>query len=43
MQNTLNHVNNAFKCPEGLKIALSMFMESIEEEDEFFSTRNANA
>ena len=31
------------KCTEGLKIALSMFMESIEEEDEFFSTRNANA
>ncbi|KAK9177719.1 hypothetical protein WN943_026908 [Citrus x changshan-huyou] len=35
------HVNNVFKGPEGVKSALSMFMKSIEEENEFLSAWNA--
>ncbi|KAK9180802.1 hypothetical protein WN944_023937 [Citrus x changshan-huyou] len=41
MQNALKHVNNVFKGPEGVKSALSMFMKSIEEENEFLSAWNA--
>ena len=41
MQNALKHVNNVFKGPGGVKSALSMFMESIEEEDEFLSAWDA--
>ncbi|KAK9230537.1 hypothetical protein WN944_023508 [Citrus x changshan-huyou] len=41
MQNALKHVNNVFKGPGGVQCALSMFMESIEEEDEFLSAWDA--
>lgn len=40
MQNTLKYVNSVFKGPSGVKSVLSMFMDSIEEENEFLTAWN---
>ena len=35
MQNALKHPNSVFKVPSGMKSVLSMFIDSIEDENEF--------